>query len=111
MITIDGTWFKDEQGRSLLLRGVNLGGSSKVPFTPNGATWNKAGFYDHRQVSFIGRPFPLDQADEHFARLGSWGLTFLRFLVPWEAVEHVGPGVYDREYLDYIQAVIQKAAA
>ena len=109
MISTDGTWFKDEHGRSLLLRGVNLGASTKLPFRPDGATWNKAGFYDHRNVSFVGRPFPLEQADEHFARLRQWGLTFLRFLTTWEAVEHAGPGLYDQEYLDYLHAVIQKA--
>ena len=107
---IDGPCFKDESGRTLLLRGVNLGGSSKVPYTPNGATYIREGFFDHRQVSFVGRPFPLEEADEHFARLRKWGLTFLRFLVTWEAVEHAGPGVYDQEYLDYLHAVVAKAA-
>ncbi len=107
---IDGPCFKDESGRTLLLRGVNLGGSSKVPYTPNGATYIREGFFDHRQVSFVGRPFPLEEADEHFARLRKWVLTFLRFLVTWEAVEHAGPGAYDLEYLDYLHAVIEKAA-
>jgi len=105
----DGTWFKDEQGRTLLLRGVNLGGSSKVPFTPDGATYRQEGFFDHRRVSFVGRPFPLDEAEEHFARLKEWGLTFLRLLITWEAVEHAGPGQYDEDYLDYLYAVVSKA--
>lgn len=109
-IKTDGCWFKDEQGRTLHLRGVNLGGSTKVPQTPNGATWNREGFYDHRNVSFVGKPFPLEEADEHFARLREWGLTFLRFLVTWEAIEHEGPGIYDQDYLDYIQAVAERAA-
>jgi hypothetical protein len=106
---IDGGWFKDEQGRTLILRGVNLGGSTKVPFQPNGATYVREGFYDHRDVSFVGRPFPLEEADEHFSRLREWGFTFLRFLVTWEAIEHAGPGVYDEEYLDYVYAVVRKA--
>jgi hypothetical protein len=108
-IQIEGAWFKDETGRTLILRGVNLGGSSKVPHSPNGATYIRDGFFDHRNVSFVGRPFPLEEADEHFARLKAWGLTFLRFLVTWEAVEHEGPGIHDRGYLDYLRAVIEKA--
>jgi hypothetical protein len=111
MLHIDGPHFKDEQGRTVILRGVNLGGSSKVPFTPNGATYLREGFFDHRNVSFVGRPFPLEEADEHFARLREWGLTFLRFLVTWEAIEHAGPGSYDQDYLDYVAVVIEKAHA
>lgn len=110
MIQLDGKHFKDERGRTLMLRGVNLGGSSKVPTRPDGATWNREGFYDHRGVSFVGRPFPLAEADEHLARLRAWGFTFVRFLITWEAVEHAGPGIYDEEYLDYVRAVIEKAA-
>ena len=30
-IHTDGTAFKDDQGRTLILRGVNLGGTSKIP--------------------------------------------------------------------------------
>ncbi|MGD2251343.1 MAG: cellulase family glycosylhydrolase [Anaerolineales bacterium] len=111
MIRIQGPWFKDEHGRTLMLRGVNLGGSSKVPAVPDGATYIRKGFFDHRQVSFVGRPFPLEQADEHFARLRAWGYDFLRFLVTWEAVEHAGPGIYDQAYLDYVHAIVEKAAA
>jgi hypothetical protein len=110
MIRVDGSRFRDEFGRTLILRGVNLGGSSKVPAQPNGATYVPDDFSDHRNVSFVGRPFPLAEADEHFSRLRAWGLTFLRLLVPWEAVEHAGPGIYDQEYLDYLQRIVAKAA-
>lgn len=109
MIKLAGASFVDEFNRTIILRGVNLGGSSKVPVRPDGATWNKTGFYDHRQVSFVGRPFPLAEADEHFRRLRAWGINFLRFLVTWEAIEHAGPGLYDDEYLDYLYTVVKKA--
>ena len=108
---IDGPWFKDEHGRTLILRGANLGGSTKVPYRPDGATYIREGFFDHRAVSFVGRPFPLDEADEHFARLRAWGMTFLRFLITWEAIEHAGPGQYDEEYLDYVYRVIKRPAS
>ena len=106
----DGIWFKDEDGRTLLLRGANLGSTSKLPTRPNGATYSRDGFFDHRDVSFVGRPFPLEEADEHFRRLQAWGLTFLRLLVTWEAIEHAGPGQYDQEYLSYVRAIVEKAA-
>jgi hypothetical protein len=110
MITTDGPWFKDEQGRTLILRGANLGGSSKIPLRPKGATHIRDDFFNHRDVSFVGRPFPLEEAAEHFRRLRHWGLTFLRFLVTWEAIEHAGPGIYDQDYLDYLYEVIKIAA-
>jgi hypothetical protein len=109
MIQITGSHFTDEHGRGLILRGVNLGGSTKVPFRPSGATYRREGFFDHRTVSFIGRPFPLEEADEHLGRLRAWGFNFLRFLVTWEAIEHAGPGKYDEEYIEYVRAIVEKA--
>jgi hypothetical protein len=44
-ISVDGSWLEDESGRTLILRGVNLGGSSKVPYEPNGATHIADGFF------------------------------------------------------------------
>jgi len=108
---IEGPNFKDESGRTLLLRGVNLGGSSKMPTFPDGATYQNNGFFDHKTVSFVNRPFPIEEADEHFARLKSWGFTFLRFLVTWEAIEHLGPGIYDLEYITYVRNVLEIAAS
>lgn len=105
----EGPWLKDDWGRTLLLRGVNLGGSSKIPSVPDGATHLRQDLRQHRAVSFVGRPFPLAEADEHFRRLAAWGLSFLRFVIPWEAVEHAGPGLYDDEYLDYLDAVVGRA--
>ena len=104
-----GRWFTDRAGRVRLLRGVNLGGSSKVPFAPPLPTHVPEGFFDGANVSFIGRPFPLAEADEHFARLRAWGFRFVRLLTTWEAIEHAGPGIYDAAYLDYLHEVARKA--
>ena len=106
---IRGTDFVDEQGRILHLRGVNLGGSSKLPLIPDGATYRKEKYFEHRDVSFVGRPFPLTEADTHFTRLKNWGFNFLRLIITWEAIEHAGPGIYDTEYLDYVEKIARKA--
>ncbi|KAG0327413.1 hypothetical protein BG000_000965 [Podila horticola] len=106
-ITSHGRWFRDAQNRTLLLRGVNLCGNSKLPTTPNGSSHLSEGFFNHRDVCFVGRPFPRDQADQHFSRLKSWGLTFVRLLVPWEALEHSGPGIYDEKFIDSLIELIE----
>jgi len=108
MHSIGDRW-RDAEGRRVVLRGMNLGGDSKVPVRPDGSTHLREGFYLRRGVSFVGRPFPLEEADEHFGRLRRWGMNFLRLLVTWEAIEHDGPGVYDEEYLDYLEALVAKA--
>jgi len=108
-VTPIGGPLTDEEGRTLLVRGVNLGGNSKIPSRPDGATHLRGGFYDHRTVSFIDRPFPLSEADSHFERLRRWGFGLVRLLVTWEAVEHAGPGQYDQRYLEYLDALVAKA--
>jgi len=103
VIRTNGEPIVDELGRTLILRGVNIGGSSKVPV--------RGGDGEPRDVSFVGRPFPLAEAEEHFRRLRDWGFRFNRLVVTWEAVEHRGPGEYDREYLAYLEEVIARGAA
>jgi hypothetical protein len=107
-LDIEGSRFIDEQGRTVILRGVNLGGT-KTPARPRGATHLGDSISDARGASFVGRPFPLEEADEHFQRLRSWGFTFLRLVVTWEAIEHEGPGRYDTAYLDYVAELVRAA--
>jgi hypothetical protein len=109
-LIIKNEWFLDDYGRRILLRGVNLGASSKVPKIPNGATHIKTDFSDHRDVSFIGRPFSLKEAPNHLNRLRHWGLNCLRFLITWEAIEHEGPNIYDLEYLEYLEELLKIAS-
>lgn len=106
-IVTDGVSFKDRFERTLILRGVNLGGNSKAPVGQ--ASHVREGFFDHREVSFVGRPVPLAEADVHFSRLRAWGMRLLRLVITWEAIEHAGPGQYDTDYLDYLQALVAKA--
>lgn len=108
-LSIDGLWFREPSGRRILLRGVNLGGDTKVPTSPDGRTHLATDFADHRQVSFVGRPFPLAEAGQHFRRLRHWGFNCLRLLTTWEAVEHAGPGLYDTAYLDYLTEITRLA--
>ncbi|MHA1672591.1 MAG: cellulase family glycosylhydrolase [Promethearchaeota archaeon] len=100
--------FVDEYGRRVILRGVNLGGDCKVPY-PTGGTEFPSDFADHRDVSFVGRPFPLEDAKEHFTRLKAWGFNCLRLLTTWEAVEHQGPFLYDTKYLEYFTHICEMA--
>jgi hypothetical protein len=111
-LTSKNGFFADSQdGRIYLLRGINLSGSTKVPFHPDGNTAidQTLSFQEHEKVSFIGRPFPEEEAVSHYTRLRKWGFNFIRFLVTWEAVEHGGPGVYDEAYIDYVGRMVELA--
>ena len=104
-----GSWFADPTGRTMILHGINVGGSTKLPFEPLIPSHQKENFYETvYTVSSVGRPFPLEQADEHFERLYQWGYRFVRLLVTWEAIEHAGPGQYDEGYLNFVQAIVKK---
>ncbi|KAI0658179.1 glycoside hydrolase [Cubamyces menziesii] len=101
-IYLHGRHFVDANGRVCHLRGVNLSGNCKTPLNHDHDSFPA----NHADVTFVGRPFPLAEAPDHFARLRRWGLTFVRFLITWEAVEHSGPGIYDMEYLDYVRQLL-----
>ena len=99
----------DDEGRVLILRGVNLGGDSKIPFCPPGSEVDPESLNTKKEASFVGRPFPLEEAESHFQRLKRAGMTFLRLIVTWEAVEHEGPGIYDEAYLAYLRKILLAA--
>ncbi|PIZ27237.1 MAG: hypothetical protein COY46_00720, partial [Chloroflexi bacterium CG_4_10_14_0_8_um_filter_46_9] len=81
---IDGYWFKDEQGRVVILRGVNVAGNSKVPpFIP---------FADAALLD------PLKE----------WGMNVIRLVLIWEAIEPE-PGKYNERYIDAMETLVNAA--
>lgn len=116
-IHIEQNLLKDDYGRTVLLRGINLTGHSKLPTGPPNSTHHgKPEFYDHKNITFLGNPFTSSDAHEHFERLSRWGLTFARVLVTWEAlgtlylIEHSGPGIYDEEYINSLITLMKIAS-
>jgi hypothetical protein len=99
----------DDEGRALILRGVNLGGSSKIPSGPPERAGTAESLKNPETVSFVGRPFPLEEAETHFGGLARAGFSFLRLVITWEALEHQGPGIYDEAYLAYLRKILLAA--
>ncbi|KAI8906517.1 glycoside hydrolase superfamily [Powellomyces hirtus] len=79
-----GQDFVDAENRTVILRGMNVAGQSKLPnFRP------------------ISSPVQLDP-------LVQFGANAVRLLFNWEAFEGEGAGVFNQEYLDYYKNVIKE---
>lgn len=90
-ITTHGTYFICRKtNRILQLRGVSLSGSSKLPTNLPSHHPETDEFFDHANVTYVGRPFPLSDMDEHLSRIREWGFRIVRLVVTWEALEHAG---------------------
>lgn len=109
-LSIEKGAFKDTQGREVVLRGINFAADAKlpaVPYTPSHAPDNDE-WYQGDDVSFVGSPFPLADADSHLERLKVWGFNSVRYIFTWEALEHSGPGIYDEEFIDFTIQILHK---
>ncbi len=98
---VDLTHFRDEQGRYVHFRGTNLGGSTKVPYEVNAD--------DPHDFTYVGRPFPLEEADARFEAMRQQGFNSIRLLFMWESVTPDSPDDVDEEFLDYFEQIIAKA--
>lgn len=108
-LRVDGQTFRDPQNREVTLRGINVAGEAKYPKRPNIPSFVLDNFFDGDDVSFVGRPFPLEDAHTHFARLRKWGYNTIRYIFTWEAIEHKGPGIYDQEWIAFTIEILRVA--
>jgi len=69
----------------------------------------KENFFNADDVSFVGRPFAVNEAGLHFARLKRWGYNTIRYIFTWEAIEHAGPGKYDEDWIEHTINVLRIA--
>lgn len=109
LLHIDGTAFRDDKNREVIIHGINLAGDSKLPRQPDQSSHDPTNFLDADNVSFTGRPFDLLEAPKHFIRLRQWGYNTLRYIFTWEAIEHAGPGKYDAEFVGFTIGMLRIA--
>ena len=84
LIHTDGQYFKDQQGRIVLLRGINVSNQAKVP------------------------PFlPISNLAD-LQRIKDLGFNTLRMVFIWEAFEPQ-PGQYDFDYLNRLGQIVDAA--
>lgn len=108
-LRIEGNRFRDPYNREITLRGINVAGDAKYPKRPDVPSHVSENFFDAEDVSFVGRPFPIEDAPIHFGRLRKWGYNTIRYVFTWEAIEHAGPDKYDEEFCEYTVEVLRSA--
>ncbi len=128
----------DGRGRYVNIRGINVSGSHKAPPTeefpslyplPADPALKQtcqstipmpAGCIPERVVSYIDRPFPIEDADKWYGLLASLGFNSVRLITNWESIQPFRPGTcagrpgyspecYDLAYIDYYEQLVVKA--
>lgn len=108
-LRVDGATFRDQNNREVTLHGINVAADAKFPARPDQCSHIKENFFDGDNVSFVGRPFSVDEAHTHFARLKRYGYNTIRYVFTWEAIEAAGPGRYDEEWIQHTIQILRLA--
>ncbi|KAK2858435.1 endo-1,4-beta-glucanase [Arthroderma sp. PD_2] len=110
-LRVEGNVFRDSYNREVILRGINLDATAKYPRNPDIPSHEVNGFYDGDDVSFVNRPFTLEDSHSHFSRLKKWGYNHIRYVFTWEAIEHTGPGQYDEDWITFTIELLRIAGS
>ncbi|AMD21928.1 HFR073Wp [Eremothecium sinecaudum] len=108
-ISPDGE-FIDGDGNQIQLRGVNLTFNNKFPqfpYLPTNAPIEDDFWDEAEQVSFVDDSLSSEDIEAHITRLKLLGYNCIRSCFTWEAIEHGGPGVYDKDYMDFTVRVLK----
>lgn len=91
------------------MRGINVAGDAKYPKNPDVPSFESDKFFEGDDVSFVGRPFSLEDSHYHFKKLRKWGYNTIRYIFTWEAIEHAGPNIYDEEWIQFTIEILRIA--
>jgi hypothetical protein len=84
------------------LRGCTLYGSGSNPVHPD--------LSPRAPPGLTALPFPPEEAEGRFRRLKGEGVSCIRLVIAWEALEYAGPGLYDESYLASLRKILVAAA-
>ena len=97
-------YIKDQKGRYVFIHGINVSGSNKFPVNEDPCTFEVKGIPD-----YVGKPFPIEKADEFFRQIKNLGFNTIRLLISIEGVMPESPDKINYDYINYIRAVVEKA--
>jgi uncharacterized membrane protein HdeD (DUF308 family) len=104
----NGSWFRDDQGRYLLFRGVNFASRSKLPpYLPIAPLETK-------NMSQLDLSKEIESVKTEIDLLKDLGFNVVRFLISWKAIEpRPNPNLAEllpegKEYLSHVQRIIDE---
>jgi hypothetical protein len=106
-----GSWFRDEEKRYLLFRGVNFGSRSKLPpYLPIAPL-------DVHDISKLDLKKEIEAVKSELDLLKSLGFNIIRLLISWKAIEPRPNSNLEellpegRKYLEYMKVIIDELYA